>query len=87
MTQRVEPINETTAAVHAQPRGSIGSGDLVHAQRHHWLPDSGWVTHRLDGEGDIAAALDLFRLAYARAADARRRHDARLPASGDADVT
>jgi hypothetical protein len=57
------------------------------AEAHHWLPDSGWVTRRLDGEGDVAAALDLFRLAYARAADARRRHDARLPASGDADVT
>ena len=53
------------------------------AQRHHWLPDSGWVTHRLDGDGDVAAVLDLFRLAYARAADARRRHDARRPASGD----
>jgi hypothetical protein len=42
------------------------------AQRHHWLPNSGWVTHSLNGEGDVEAALDLFRLSYARASRARR---------------
>jgi hypothetical protein len=33
------------------------------AEPHHFLPESGWVTVRLAGDG-IARALDLFRLNY-----------------------
>ncbi len=55
------------------------------AERHHWLPQSGWVTRRLDGPGDVEAALELFRLSYARATAAQQRRAAsatRRPASG-----
>jgi hypothetical protein len=43
------------------------------AQRHHWLPDSGWVTHPLDGPDDVEAVLDLFRRSYQRAVRAESR--------------
>jgi Family of unknown function (DUF5519) len=33
------------------------------AEPHHFLPESGWVTVRLAGDG-VARALDLFRLNY-----------------------
>ncbi len=43
--------------------------ELIEAGRalpHHVLPDSGWVSFRIDGAGDVDAALALFRLNYER---------------------
>jgi Family of unknown function (DUF5519) len=37
------------------------------AERHHVLPDSGWVTKRIRGEDDVDETIELFRLAYERA--------------------
>jgi len=37
------------------------------AERHHVLPDSGWVTRRIRDEEDVDAVVELFRLAYERA--------------------
>jgi len=34
------------------------------AEPHAFLPDSGWVTSRLAGEGAVARTLELFRLNY-----------------------
>jgi Luciferase len=36
------------------------------AERHHILPDSGWVSARIRGEDDVKAVIDLFRLNYDR---------------------
>lgn len=36
------------------------------ASVHHVLPDSGWVSFRIDGSADMDAALGLFRLNYDR---------------------
>jgi hypothetical protein len=35
------------------------------AERHHWLPDSGWTTVRIDRHG-IENAVELLRLSYER---------------------
>lgn len=43
------------------------------ARRHHFLPDSGWVTVPLDGPDGAARAIELFRLSYDRATQARKR--------------
>jgi len=43
--------------------------ELVEAGRarvHHVLPQTGWVSYPIRGEGDVEGALDLFRLNYAR---------------------
>ena len=37
------------------------------AERHHVLPDSGWVTKRIRTEADVEETIELFRLAYERA--------------------
>jgi hypothetical protein len=37
-----------------------------HAEPHHILPDSGWVTKRIRSEADLTAAIELFRLNYER---------------------
>jgi hypothetical protein len=37
------------------------------AERHHVLPDSGWVTRHIRDEEDVEAVVELFRLAYERA--------------------
>ena len=37
------------------------------AERHHVLPDSGWVTKRIRTEEDVGETIELFRLAYERA--------------------
>ncbi len=37
------------------------------ASRHHVLPDSGWVSRRIDGPDDVAEVIELFRLSYERA--------------------
>jgi hypothetical protein len=42
------------------------------ARPHHVLPDSGWVTFPIADAGDIAHAIELFRLSYERAVRARR---------------
>ncbi len=34
------------------------------AERHHILPDSGWITHRTRGEGDAEQSIRLCRLSY-----------------------
>jgi hypothetical protein len=36
------------------------------AQRHRWLPDSGWVTFHLHDEADVERAVWLMRLSYLR---------------------
>jgi len=36
------------------------------AQPHHVLPDTGWVSCRMDGPDDAAGVIDLFRLQYDR---------------------
>jgi Family of unknown function (DUF5519) len=48
--------------------------ELIAAGRalpHHVLPDSGWVTFRIKAEADVEAAVELFRLSYERAVNAR----------------
>ena len=37
------------------------------AERHHVLPDSGWVTKRIRTGEDVEETIELFRLAYERA--------------------
>ncbi len=44
------------------------------AEPHHVLPDSGWVTVRIDVPGDIDAVIELFRLGYERGTAAAKRH-------------
>jgi Family of unknown function (DUF5519) len=43
------------------------------ARPHRPLPDSGWVSHPIAAESDVAAVIELFRLAYDRAAGAAAR--------------
>ncbi|MGD0196275.1 MAG: luciferase family protein [Solirubrobacteraceae bacterium] len=40
------------------------------ARAHHVLPDSGWITLRIDEPAGVANAIDLFRLSYERASHA-----------------
>ena len=42
------------------------------ARPHHVLPDSGWVTVSISGPGDVERTIELFRLTYERARNARR---------------
>ena len=37
-----------------------------HAEEHHWVPNSGWITYRVRGENDLSHALWLLRLSYLR---------------------
>ncbi len=37
------------------------------AAPHHVLPESGWVSRRIETEDDVADVIELFRLAYERA--------------------
>src|SRR5262249_30894583 len=37
------------------------------AERHHVLPESGWVSKRIRSEEDVRETIELFRLAYERA--------------------
>jgi hypothetical protein len=43
------------------------------ARAHHVLPDSGWITISIRADADVEPAIELFRMAYERAAQARRR--------------
>jgi hypothetical protein len=36
------------------------------AEPHHVLPESGWISRRIRGDGDVAAVVELFRLSYER---------------------
>ena len=36
------------------------------AEPHHILPESGWVSRRIHGEGDVDAVIALFRMNYDR---------------------
>jgi hypothetical protein len=36
------------------------------AEQHHWVPNSGWITFRMDSEEDLSHALWLLRLSYLR---------------------
>jgi len=38
------------------------------ARPHHVVPESGWVSRRIDGPEDVTAVLELFRLQYERMA-------------------
>jgi hypothetical protein len=43
------------------------------AEPHHVLPHTGWVSFRIRGEADVAAAIELFRMSYDRAVLAAAR--------------
>jgi hypothetical protein len=43
------------------------------ARAHHVLPESGWVTVSLDGPAGVDGVIELFELAYDRAARAARK--------------
>jgi hypothetical protein len=47
------------------------------AQPHHVLPDSGWVSKRMDTDADVDEVIELFRLSYERALVARAVRGAR----------
>ncbi|HEV7804304.1 MAG TPA: luciferase family protein [Solirubrobacteraceae bacterium] len=54
--------------------------ELVAAGRavpHHVLPESGWVSRRVQGPDDVDAVVELFRMSYERAAAAHGRAEAR----------
>ena len=36
------------------------------AEEHHVLPETGWTSFRIGGEGDVEGALELFRMNYER---------------------
>lgn len=50
------------------------------ARPHHVLPDTGWVTVPVGGAAGAENVIELFRLSYDRARQARQRTAARKPA-------
>ena len=44
------------------------------ARPHHVLPDSGWITISIRSDADAEHAIELFRMAYDRAQNARRAY-------------
>jgi hypothetical protein len=53
--------------------------ELVESGRalpHHVMPDTGWVSFRIEGEDDVGRAVGLFRLSYERARVAAERRSA-----------
>ena len=36
------------------------------AEEHHVMPETGWTSYRIRGEGDVEGALELFRMNYER---------------------
>jgi hypothetical protein len=54
-------------------RELVGAG---RALPHHVLPDSGWVSYRIHGPGDVDGAVALFRLNYERITAAAALGDA-----------
>jgi Family of unknown function (DUF5519) len=53
------------------------------ARPHHVLPDSGWVTVSIGGIGEADRTIELFKLAYERARNARRPRNAHSAGSSD----
>ena len=53
------------------------------AERHHVLPESGWVSFRIRSDEDVDAAIELFRLAYERAQVAAARRAAQTDQPAD----
>ena len=53
------------------------------AERHHVLPESGWVSFRIRSDEDVDAAIELFRLAYERAQVAAARSAAQTDQPAD----
>jgi hypothetical protein len=53
------------------------------AEKHHVLPDSGWVSYRVRSDEDIDGALWLLRVAYLYHVVTMRKHEEEHP-SGDA---
>jgi luciferase-like monooxygenase len=49
---------------------------------HHVLPDTGWVSKRIEGEDDVAEVIELFRLSYERAQVAQAARRARGTTAG-----
>jgi hypothetical protein len=45
------------------------------ATPHHALPDSGWVSYRIAGDGDAEAVIYLFRINYERVIGRRSRRE------------
>ncbi len=45
------------------------------AQLHHVLPQTGWVSYRIQSEKDVEGALELFRLNYERLMERGRHED------------
>jgi hypothetical protein len=41
------------------------------AERHHVLPESGWVTVRIHGAEDVAGVVELLRMNYERSWETR----------------
>jgi hypothetical protein len=48
----------------------VGAG---RARPHHVLPESGWVSRRVEGPDDVDAVVELFRMSYERAAAQHER--------------
>jgi hypothetical protein len=46
------------------------------ARPHHVLPDSGWISRRIERDEDADDVVELFRLSYQRALAARERAEA-----------
>ena len=44
------------------------------ARPHHVLPDTGWITIPIRSDAEAEHAIELFRMAYDRAQNARRAH-------------
>jgi luciferase-like monooxygenase len=65
-------------------RNLLLTEDLV--SKHHWLPDSGWVTFRVRSEDDIPRALWLLKLSYLRYV-LKQRSRAKVEADKNADST
>jgi hypothetical protein len=53
------------------------------AERHHVMPDSGWVSYYIRSEEDVPGAIDLFRLNYDRSWRQEADHDVVDEASED----
>ena len=45
------------------------------AEEHRWAPDSGWVTFAIRSDDDVDCAIELFRMAYERAVNAKPRSE------------
>jgi hypothetical protein len=50
--------------------------DSGRAKPHHVMPESGWVSFWIEGEGDVPQVIELFRMSYERARAAAERRAA-----------